>query len=57
MEVIEGHAGRMTDPGASGEVTIFEDGKYFSSTLSCDGGQASSALTHNRPTALIKHLT
>lgn len=57
MEVIEGHTGQMTDRGTSGKVTIFVDGKYFSSVRSCGGGQASSILKHNRQTPLIKHLT
>lgn len=57
VEVIEGHTGQMTDRGTSGKVTIFVDGKYFSSVRSCGGGQASSILKHNRQTPLIKHLT
>lgn len=29
----EGHTGQMTDRGTLGKVTIFVDGKYFSSTV------------------------
>ena len=57
VEVIEGHAGQMTDRGTAGKVTIFADGKYFKSTRRSGGGQASSVSKHNRQTPLIKHLT
>lgn len=57
VEVIEGHAGQMTDRGTLGKVTIFVDGKYFNSARSRGGGQASSALKHNQEAPLIKHPT
>lgn len=57
VEVIEGHAGQMTDRGTPGKATICLDGKYFDSARSHSGGQASSVLKRNQEVPLIKHPT
>lgn len=57
VEVIEGHAGQMSDQGTPGKVTIFLDGKYFDSARSHSGGQASSVLKRNQEAPLTKHPT